>query len=122
MEEAPKATEPVKEEKPVEEAPARKEVKTTTTLEDLEQSLESEKKREAFKATQKTSKRPKTITEKEVAHEPVEEEEKKITPKMDIYTEEELREFENEDQYEDDYEDEDIDYDDYEEYYEDDDK
>ena len=122
VEEAPKATEPVKEEKPVEEAPARKEVKTTTTLEDLEQSLESEKKREAFKATQKTSKRPKTITEKEVAHEPVEEEEKKITPKMDIYTEEELREFENEDQYEDDYEDEDIDYDDYEEYYEDDDK
>ena len=116
---------PVVEEVKVEEKPviaSRKEVKTTTTLEDLEQSLESEKKREAFKATQKTSKRPKTITEKEVAHEPLEEETKKVAPKMDIYTEEELREFENE-SYEDDYiEDEEIDYDEYEEFYDDDDK
>ncbi len=115
VEEAPKAEE-------VKAAPSRKEVKTTTTLEDLEQSLESEKKREAFKATQKTSKRPKTITEKEVAHEPVEEEVKKVAPKMDIYTQEELAEFENE-EYEDDYiEDEEIDYDEYEEFYDDDDK
>ncbi len=110
-----------KEEVKKQESLSHKEVKTTTTLEDLEQSLESEKKREAFKATQKTSKRPKTITEKEIAHEPLEEK-KKITPKMDIYTEEELREFENEENYiEDDY-DEDIDYDEYEEFYDDDDK
>ena len=129
VEEKAPAKEEVKVEVPVEApvteevsvAPTRKEVKTTTTLEDLEQSLESEKKREAFKATQKTSKRPKTITEKEVAHEEVEE--KKVTPKMDIYTEEELRAFEEEESYEDDYvEDEDIDYDEFDEYYEDDDK
>lgn len=129
VEEAPvKAEEPVKEEVKVEETPVvapvaeevKKEVKTTTTLEDLEQSLESEKKREAFKATQKTGKRPKTITEKEVAHE--EEEVKKVTPKMDIYTQEELEEFENE-EYEDDYiDDDEIDYDEYEEFYDDDDK
>lgn len=124
--EAPKAEEkveePVKEEviKPVSE---HKEVKTTTTLEDLEQSLESEKKREAFKATKKTSRRPKTITDDEVAHEQPTEEVKKVVPQMDIYTQEELEELEKEEQeYSDESFDEDIDYDDYEEYYDDDDR
>ncbi len=132
VEEEKKIEEPVKEEVKVEETPVveeqpkvevstRKEVKTTTTLEYLEQSLESEKKREAFKATKKTSKRPKTISEQEVAHEPLEEE-KKITPKMDIYTEEELAEFDEEDAYQDNYVEEDIDYDEYDSYYDDDDK
>lgn len=102
-----------------------KEVKTTTTLEDLEQSLESQKKKEAFKATKKTSRRPKTITDDEVAHEENDSsiETKKVVPQMNIYTQEELEELEKEEQeYSDESYDDDIDYDDYEEYYDDDDR
>ena len=128
--------EPVKEEKPVvqpkvEETPVVEEkpvvkptvVKTTTTLDALEASLEKESKKESFKATQKTSKRPRKIEEDEVAHEEIKVED--TTPKMAIYTEEELAELEKEEEYyEDDYEDsdEDIDYDEFDEYYDDDDK
>lgn len=129
--------EPVKEEKPVvqpkvEETPVVEEVKpvakptvvkTTTTLESLEAALESDKKKESFKATQKTSKRPRKIEEDEVAHEEIKVEEAK--PQMAIYTEEELAELEKEEEfYEEDYEDsdEDIDYDEFDEYYDDDDK
>lgn len=123
--EQPKVVEPVVEEK-VEETPVVKPtvVKTTTTLDALEASLEKESKKESFKATQKTSKRPRKIEEDEVAHEEIKPED--TTPKMAIYTDEELAEIakEEEEYYEDDYEDsdEDIDYDEFDEYYDDDDK
>lgn len=121
--EEPKAEEvkPV-EEKPVEEV---KVVKTTVSLESLEASLQSEKKEKGgFKATQKTSKRPHNITEEEQPHK--EEEKKPVKkegPKMDIYSQEELEELDNEYLDEDiDDIDEDIDYDEYDQYYDDDDK
>lgn len=123
--EQPMVVEPVVEEK-VEETPVVKPtvVKTTTTLDALEASLEKESKKESFKATQKTSKRPRKIEEDEVAHEEIKPED--TTPKMAIYTDEELAEIakEEEEYYEDDYEDsdEDIDYDEFDEYYDDDDK
>jgi len=115
----------VKEEKApeVEETPVVKPtvVKTTTTLASLEASLESDKKKEEFKATQKTSKRPRKITEDEVKHEEEKEEVKKpLQPQMEIYTKEELEELENEELYEEDgYEDEEIDFDDFDKYYDD---
>lgn len=111
---------------PVEETPVAKKtvVKTTTSIDALEAALDNEKQKESFKATQKTSKRPRKIEEEEVAHEEVKPEE--VKPKMAIYTDEELAELAREEQeyYEDDYEDsdEDIDYDEFDEYYDDDDK
>ena len=113
-------------EAPVEETPVAKKtvVKTTTSIDALEAALDNEKQKESFKATQKTSKRPRKIEEEEVAHEEVKPEE--VKPKMAIYTDEELAELAREEQeyYEDDYEDsdEDIDYDEFDEYYDDDDK
>ena len=110
----------------VEEAPVVKKtvVKTTTSIDALEAALDSEKQKESFKATQKTSKRPRKIEEEEVAHEEVKPEE--VKPKMAIYTDEELAELarEEEEYYEDEYadSDEDIDYDEFDEYYDDDDK
>ena len=123
--EQPKVEEPVaapviEEEKPVAKPTV---VRTTTSIDALEAALESDKKKENFKATQKTSKRPRKIEEDEVAHEEVKVEETK--PQMAIYTDEELAELEKEEEfYEDDYEDsdEDIDYDEFDEYYDDDDK
>jgi len=126
---APEVEEKV-EEKPVEvkpvevkeETPEVKQtvVKTTTTLASLEASLESDKKKEEFKATQKSSKRPRKITEEEVEHEEVKPVEKK-QPQMEIYTKEELEELENEELYEDEYYDdeEELDYDDFDKYYDD---
>ena len=95
-------------------------VKTTTTLASLEASLESDKKKEEFKATQKSSKRPRKITEEEVEHEEVKPTEKK-QPQMEIYTKEELEELENEELLEDEYYDdeEELDYDDFDKYYDD---
>ena len=127
VEEQPKVEEPVVEEKPAEvpeEKPEPKKtvVKTTTSIDALEAALDSEKAKENFKATQKTSKRPRKIEEEEVAHEEVKPEE--VKPKMAIYTDEELAELAKEDEqyYEDDYDDsdEDIDYDEFDEYYDDD--
>ena len=127
VEKQPKVEEPVVEEKPVEvkeEKPEPKKtvVKTTTSIDALEAALDSEKAKENFKATQKTSKRPRKIEEEEVAHEEVKPEE--VKPKMAIYTDEELAELakEEEQYYEDDYDDsdEDIDYDEFDEYYDDD--
>ena len=127
IEEQPKVEEVVAEEKPVEvkeEQPEPKKtvVKTTTSIDALEAALDSEKAKENFKATQKTSKRPRKIEEEEVAHEEVKPEE--VKPKMAIYTDEELAELAREEQeyYEDDYDDsdEDIDYDEFDEYYDDD--
>ena len=121
VEETP-VVEEVKVEEPVaEETPEVKTtvVKTTTTLASLEASLESDKKKEEFKATQKSSKRPRKITEEEVEHEEAKPVEKK-QPQMDIYTKEELEQLENEEFEEEEYyEDEDIDFDDFDEYYDD---
>ena len=126
--EAPVVEEKVPEVAPeiVEEKPEPKTtvVKTTTSIDALEAALDNEKAKENFKATQKTSKRPRKIEEEEVAHEEVKPEE--VKPKMAIYTDEELAELarEEEEYYEDDYadSDEDIDYDEFDEYYDDDDK
>lgn len=114
--------EPVKEETVEEETPAVKpvNVKTTTTLASLEAALESDKKKEEFKATQKTSKRPRKITEDEVENEQVKEKETEVKPQMDIYTKEELEELENEELYDEEFDDEEeIDFDDYDKYYDD---
>ena len=129
VEEQPKVEEPVvKEEQPVEvkeEQPEPKKtvVKTTTSIDALEAALDSEKAKENFKATQKTSKRPRKIEEEEVAHEE-ENKPEEAKQKMAIYTDEELAELakEEEQYYEDDYDDsdEDIDYDEFDEYYDDD--
>lgn len=110
----------IPEEKPVAKTTV---VRTTTSIDALEAALDSEKQKENFKATQKTSKRPRKIEEEEVAHEEAKPEE--VKPKMAIYTDEELAELAKEEEYyEDDYEDsdEDIDYDEFDEYYDDDDK
>ncbi len=121
------AEQPAQVEQPVEVPEEKPEpkvtvVKTTTSIDALEAALDSEKAKENFKATQKTSKRPRKIEEEEVAHEEVKPEEQK--QKMAIYTDEELAELarEEEEIYEEDYDDsdEDIDYDDYDEYYDDD--
>lgn len=100
----------------VEETPAETTVvKTTTTLEDLEKSLE-----DSSKAQKKSggSKRKKKVAEEQ-------EEESTITrvdgPRMSIYTEEELKELEEEEEEADDIEEEDdIDYDEYDQYYDED--
>ena len=118
VKEAPKAEEPVKEEVKVEEKPVvnTTEVKTTTTLEDLEKSLaedqsKSQKKNGGYR-------RKKKAEEEEKTESSVKYDEKS---NMSIYTEEELKELEaeeNEDYVDD--EDEDIDYDEYDDYYDED--
>lgn len=118
VEEAP-APAPVEEEAPVEEAPVeiKVEVKTTTTLEDLEKGLVSTKgkKDEKKGKFKKDDKKPRKITEKEVAHET------KETPVnvMPIYTEEELAEVMEDEAIEDYYneEDENLEYEYNDEYY-----
>ena len=103
---------------PVEETPAKEEVttsvKTTTTLEDLEKSLEDSSKNNK-KST--SSKRKKKAEEEK-------EEEKVVkhadTPRMSIYTEEELKEMEAEEEAEEEVEEDDIDYDEYDQYYDED--
>ena len=105
-------TKKVKEEEPVE----FKEVKTTTTLESLERSLEEEKKEKS--SSKKTFKKKKKEVKKD-NEDDEEKEDKKVIQKMDIYTDEELEAFENEDSDED-FEDEE-DYSEYDDddYYED---
>jgi len=103
---------------PVEETPVKEEattsVKTTTTLEDLEKSLEDSSKNNK-KST--SSKRKKKAEEEK-------EEEKVVkhadTPRMSIYTEEELKEMEAEEEAEEEVEEDDIDYDEYDQYYDED--
>lgn len=118
-EETPVTVTPVVEEK--EETPVVtevQEVKTTTTLSDLEKSLEDA----SSGANKKT-------TKKKFSHKKKEEEveEVKVVSTLDpsnymsIYTEEELREIEEEEK-EDEYYDDEVDYEDYDEYYDDDDK
>ena len=114
VEETPVIEETVKEEPtPV----ATQTVKTTTTLEDLEKSLE---KSDNKKTSSKKSYKGKAKKEEETKEEstPI----KPIEPstRMSIYTEEELKEMEEEEKnHLDDVEDDDIDYDDYDDYYED---
>ena len=115
---------PAKEEKV--EAPAKedkkeevkREVKTTTSIEELEKSLADESSRKANKQTKKNYKK-----NNKKAEEDEEENDKPIIQtgeRMSIYTEEEMRQFEEEDQQEqDDYDDEDVDYDEYDDYYDD---
>ena len=107
---APEVKEEVKEE--------RKEVKTTTSIEDLEKSLADESARKANKGAKKSFKK----NNKKAEDEPEDEEKPVIATgeRMSIYTEEELRQIEEEDQLEEEYEDEDVDYDEYDEYYDDD--
>ena len=110
VEVAPEVKEEVKEE--------RKEVKTTTSIEDLEKSLADESARKANKGAKKSFKKNNKKAEEEA-----EEENKPVIStgeRMSIYTEEELREMEEEEKYEDEVEDDDIDYDEFDEYYDDD--
>ena len=135
VEEAPAA--PVKEEKPeapateekpaVEEAPAKEkeakpvihtEVKTTTTLEDLEKELQ-EKKSESRSRPEK-KRRPRRISEEEVERVKPSEMPSSVLP---IYSDEELAEIEAEESEESGYDDiDESDYDQYDSYYDDDGK
>ncbi len=118
----------VEEPTPVEEEPAPvveepqeeiKEVKTTTTLEDLERTLESGSNKQGGKKSGGKKSKKKVEEEEEVAP---------VSPKQDpstfmsIYTDEELAEMDEEEEVEEEYDDEDVDYDEYDEYYDDDDK
>lgn len=101
------------EEKPVVEEKKEAVVKTTTTLSDLEKKLEGTSKAK----TNVSSKKKKNVEEA-----PKEEKvENKVDPStyMSIYTEEELKEMEDDEDIEENIEDEDIDYDQYDEYYDD---
>ncbi len=115
--EAPKAE--VKEEKP---APVKKEkevkqaVKTTTSLEDLEKALSEDNKQEK-KSARKSSKKKKEGNDEELSKGALD---TSGAERMSIYTEEELREMEEEENREEEQYDEDVDYDDYDEYYDDD--
>ena len=115
--EKPAEDEPAAESKPVEE-PVHKEVKTTTTLSDLEAQLEASKEKKTRSASKK---RPRKITEDEVKREVVR---PSVSDNaMPVYTEEELAKIEEEEAnngYDADIEsDEDIDQDyaDYDQYY-----
>ena len=108
---APVATEAPKEEE-------IQEVKTTTTLDELEKTLESGSGKQLGKKS--SGKKP--------AKKKVEEEEETVVSNkqdpstyMAIYSDEELAEMEEEEE-EEEYDDEDVDYDEYDEYYDDDDK
>ena len=115
-EEKPVESAPVSEEKPV-EVEEKKEVKTTTSLEDLEKSLSEESNKQSQKKDRKYNKKKKEEQSDESSKGAID---TSSAARMSIYTDEELREMEEEDkEQEDDYED-DVDYDDYDEYYDDD--
>ena len=112
-----KVNKPVVEEVKVEE---HKEVKTTTSIEDIEKSLADQSARKANKQNKKSFKKNNKKAEEET-----EEEDKPVIStgeRMSIYTEEELRQIEEEEQAEEEYDDEEVDYDEYDEYYDDDDR
>ncbi|MBR3674730.1 MAG: transcription termination factor NusA [Bacilli bacterium] len=112
LDEVEPVAEPEPEKEP--EPEVKVEVKTTTSLDELEKSLnaKTEKKAETGKkhVTKKEEKRPRKISEKEIAHEkPLE----PLANAMPIYTEEELAEVEAEEENEADYyseEDENLEY------------
>ena len=116
---------PAKEEVKVEEPKVEEEVaapvktpttvKTTTTLEDLEKSLEDE--------SSKNQKKSSNYKRKKKAEEGGEEEKTQKyddSQRMAVYSEEELKELEEEENLEEEVEDEDIDYDEYDQYYDED--
>ena len=108
--------EETQEEAPAEAAEENKEVevKTTTTIDELEKSLESSGKKEKSSKGKKKAKKAEEETTEEAAvvHD---------GPRMSIYTEEELREMEEEEQEaEEEVEEDDIDYDEYDQYYDED--
>ena len=117
------------EEKPIEEAPVseekpevvevKKEVKTTTSLEDLEKSLSEESNKQAAKKDRKFNKKKKEESSDESSKGALD---TSGAARMSIYTEEELREMEEEDKEQEDDYDEDVDYDEFDEYYDDDDR
>lgn len=92
-------------------------VKTTTTLEDLEKSLEKDNKKQANKTTSRKNKKKEEV-ETEAEEAPAT---KAADPKtfMSIYTEEELKQMEEEENENDNLNDEedDVDYDEYDDYY-----
>ena len=118
VEEQPVEVAPVAEEKPA-EVEMKKEVKTTTSLEDLEKSLSEESNKQNAKKDRRSNKKKKEETSDESSKGALD---TSGAARMSIYTEEELREMEKEDQEQEDDYDEDVDYDDYDEYYDDDDR
>ena len=115
--------EEVKEEAPIaakEEKVEVKQVKTTTTLSDLEKSLEESSKkqtkgaRKSYKHAKKEEEEEETGVATPITNDP--------SKYMSIYTEEELREMEAEDAEDEVIEDDDVDYDEYDSYYDDDDR
>ena len=117
VEEVAPAMEEVKEEKPEE---VKEVIKTTTSITDLEASLEAEANKNSNNNKNKKSKKKKDDKT------PEEESGTSYSsngPQMSIYTEEELRALEEEEAFDDDsYDDEDVDYDEFDEYYDDDDR
>jgi len=118
VEEQPVEVAPVAEEKSV-EVEVKKEVKTTTSLEDLEKSLSEESNKQNAKKDRRSNKKKKEETSDESSKGALD---TSGAARMSIYTEEELREMEKEDQEQEDEYDDDVDYDDYDEYYDDDDR
>ena len=104
-----------------EEASEPKDVKTTTTLSDLEKELESAKEKKTKPVAK--AKRPRKITEDEVKREA---KSSPVVPTMPVYTDEELSEIEEEEGHVDDYDDSDEDIEEefaeYDRYYDDDGK
>lgn len=108
VEEVKETPKKVKYEEPI----VKSEVKTTTTLESLEKSLEEEKEKENKKSSFKSKKKKDDNRTKEQSSSI-----KKESSKMSIYTEEELAEFD--DELDDEFEDEDYSEYDSDDYYED---
>ena len=117
IEEAKPAQEAAPVEEKKEETPVEfTAVKTTTSLSDLEASLEADSKKQQSK-TQKSYKNKKKEEEKKEEAAPL----TPTGPQMSIYTDEELKALEEEElEEEDNFDDEDVDYDDYDEYYDED--
>ena len=108
---APEVKEDKKEETPVEFTA----VKTTTSLSDLEASLEADSKKQQSKS-QKSFKNKKKEEEKKEEVTPL----TPTGPQMSIYTDEELKALEEEEMEEEDNFDDDVDYDEFDEYYDED--
>jgi len=120
--EAPVVAKTIREEKPTKKeakpAEEKKEVKTTTSLADLEASLEDDK--DSKKSTGK-----KKFSKKKDESEESKDDKKGVTDtsnaeRMSIYTEEELAELEAEESEDNIDEEEDVDYDEYDDYYDED--
>lgn len=110
-----------KQEENKEETKVVQQVKTTKSLADLEKQLEDEKKRLEKSSSYRNERRNKKYDDDKKKTEEKDEEDtllidKSKIQKMDIYTEEELRNLEQEDSFEE-YDDEDVDYDEYDIYY-----